>query len=378
MTAKVSVVNCPEYDVKLVYDSIKKALKDINFEIKEGSNILLKPNILNQSKPESAVVTHYTVVDAMCKILKEKNCKISIGESSGNPLGVGGTKKAFETSKIKDVANKYDAKIVAFEAEKLITESINGKVLKKITFAKCIRDFDRIINLPKLKTHMYTNYTGAIKNTYGFVPGALKIKYHQIGSNIQIFGNILLDIYSKLTPHLNIMDAIIGMEGNGPNAGEPKQTGYILASSNGIALDLIAQKMIGLPEGDQVITNLAKKRGIFNDKIEVIGKLPLIKYKTSSDKIRKLPSFLRVFIDSQGEYKPFVDVSKCIKCGACAEVCPREAIKLKPYPVIDHKKCIRCYCCHELCQRKAINLKQKAILRLARKIPSLKKAFGLN
>src|SRR3989338_9962126 len=79
---KVSIVKCDNYNVDKIYHAIKKTLKDINFEIKNGINVLIKPNVLAGNEPKKATVTHPVFIEAICKILKEKDCKISIGDSS--------------------------------------------------------------------------------------------------------------------------------------------------------------------------------------------------------------------------------------------------------------------------------------------------------
>ena len=76
---KVSIVKCDNYNVDKIYHAIKKTLKDINFEIKNGINVLIKPNVLAGNEPKKATVTHPVFIEAICKILKEKDCKISIG-----------------------------------------------------------------------------------------------------------------------------------------------------------------------------------------------------------------------------------------------------------------------------------------------------------
>lgn len=48
---------------------------------------------------------------------------------------------------------------------------------------------------------------------------------------------------------------------------------------------------------------------------------------------------------------------KCIACGDCEEICPKDAIQIKAaQAIVDHSKCIRCFCCHEVCPEKAIDL----------------------
>ncbi len=74
-------------------------------------------------------------------------------------------------------------------------------------------DSQVIINLPKFKTHNLTTITGAIKNMFGVVPGFTKVGYHLRFDDINVFTGMLLDIVMLVKPTLNIMDGILGIEG---------------------------------------------------------------------------------------------------------------------------------------------------------------------
>ena len=106
MAEKVSVVKCDSYDEELVLEKVREALNLIDFEIKPGTNVLIKPNVLMGKDPEGAVTTHPAIISAVCRILKEKKCNISIGDSAGFMV-LGGTDYALEKSGIKKVAEKY-------------------------------------------------------------------------------------------------------------------------------------------------------------------------------------------------------------------------------------------------------------------------------
>ncbi len=60
------------------------------------------------------------------------------------------------------------------------------------------------------------------------------------------FENALLDLFTTVAPTINIMDGIVGMEGNGPANGKPVRSNMLLASTNGLALDIVAMSQIGI------------------------------------------------------------------------------------------------------------------------------------
>ena len=373
---KVSVLKCDDYNVEEICKVIRKSLENINFEIPKNKKILLKPNVLGQKKPETAICTHPAVLDALCKLFEEN--EIWIGDSGGISA-YGGTKKAFEISGIEAVAKKHNRKLISFEASerKEIIDN-NAKIIKKFILAKEPFMVDLIINVPKLKTHVLMKYTGAVKNMFGCVPGGGKSQKHALAPNEEMFGNLLLDIYQNVKPQLNIMDAIIGLEGDGPgSAGKPKKVGLVIASEDAVALDIVASNIIGYNPLDIKTTKYAIERGLFSkiDDIEVIGekdfkiyfKKPTIKSELAS----KMPKPIVKFVFNLFSIKPYVNKNKCKKCNICANVCPVKAIELKPYPEFDRKKCVLCYCCHENCPYSAIKLSYSGLITSLNKLRNL-------
>ncbi len=376
--AKVSVLKCPNCNVEEIYKVIKESLKNIDFKIPKNKKILLKPNVLGQRKPETAVDTHPAVLDALCRLLKENKNEIWIGDSGG-VSAYGGTKRAFNISGIEKVAKKYKAKLISFEgSERKEIVDNKAKVIKKFILAKEPFMVDLIINVPKLKTHVLTRFTGAVKNMFGCVPGGGKSEKHAIAPNEDMFCNLLLDIYKNVKPGLNIMDAIIGLEGDGPGSGgKPKKVGLIIASKDAVALDIVASTIIGYRPLDIKTTKYAIKRKLFSsvDDVKVVGeknlkvdfKKPIRKNTLASN----MPKFMVKFVFNVTSFKPYVRKKKCKKCGICADVCPVNAIKLEPYPEFDRKKCVLCYCCHENCPYSAIRLNYNILIKVYRKVKDL-------
>ena len=358
----VSIVKCPAYIQKNVDEAVERSLKNIKFVVSNGSKVLVKPNILMAKIPEYAVCTHPAVIEAVCKILKRRGCKIVIAESSG-----WNTAQGFEISGIRAVGEKYGAEIVILENGKITSKIIDGKVLKELKTSPTIDSVDYILNISKMKTHSLTNVTGAVKNIYGLVPGTTKALYHMKGNTEELFADILIDIYTHYRPKisLNIMDAVIGMEGEGPGNGDPKNTGLIIASIDALALDVIQARIMGFRPEDMPCLKAAVKRGLIGLKdVKVIGdftntNIPIIKYAPPGKKsLVNVLSMAKSFIFKSAPLIPDVDTKKCVKCGICAKLCPVKCITMKPYPKFDRKICIKCYCCHEHCPQGAIYLKK--------------------
>lgn len=383
MKAKISLVKCSDYEQEKVEKAVLESLNLIggleNF-VKTGQKVLLKPNLLAGEPPEKAVTTHPAVVRAVIRLVKACGGIPMVGDSPGlefNP-NYNLFKKICQTTGIWAAVEEEGAEIVHFGSAKKEVEFPEGRIYKKIILSEAVTKADVIINLPKLKTHSLTTYTGAVKNLFGCIPGLHKAEIHfRAAEKRDMFCRILVDIYRLVKPSLTIMDAVIGMEGEGPHHGSPKEIGLILAGTDGVALDTVACSLIGI-DPLSILTNKFGQEdgaGISDLKeIEVIGeKIEEVKIKNfrvvkGLGFTEKLPAFCRNFLTNYLFVKPTLNKEKCKGCGICVRHCPMHAIEMKDgKPVIDYRKCIRCYCCSELCGEDAMELNRNWLQKLVAK-----------
>lgn len=369
----VSVAQCSSYDqaeVDRALDQSLELLGGLEQFVKPGQKVLLKVNALMAAPPEAAVTTHPALVEALVKKIVKLGAIALVGDSAGNATDR--IEKVLEVCGIKQAVEQASGKIISFQ-DSGITE------IKGIKISKAVLDADIVINLPKLKTHTWTLYTGAIKNLFGCVPGFHKARYHSLLPRPADFSTMLVDLLEIVKPRLNIMDAVWGMEGSGPSAGRPRLFGALLASADAVALDAVAAQAIGYPPFEIEMIQQAHQRGLGVGElaeIEVVGaKLEEITQKnwrhaSSTYSITKhLPEFIydlaRPLIDRLLRVNPKIDQEKCKKCLVCVKSCPAKTINFKKNRVeIDLKGCIMCFCCHELCPYKAIELKRSWLAKL--------------
>ena len=194
-----------------------------------------------------------------------------------------------------------------------------------------------------------------VKNIFGFVAGARKAYLHSVFHSEEEFAGLLVDLYERITPQLNIIDGVIGLEGNGPGTGgTPKKTGLILASKNAVALDIVASRTIGYDPMSVMTNKIAVERKLVEDNITVVGDNIKVEYQKPKSVRQLLPGFLVKRLSKHHVFYPHILPAKCTKCGICAGVCPQKAIANF---VVNRKKCIACYCCQEFCPDHAIDLK---------------------
>ncbi len=349
--AKVSVVKCESYDEAEVVAAVKQALKDADFRIPSGKKVLLKPNCLGAFAPDMAITTHPAVLAALIRLFREKDCDVVIGESSGMAQKFS-TERAFDECGITKIAHELNVKLMAFEKGRIKQIELKGY---KIGIADGIQGYDLIVNVAKLKTHELMKFTGAVKNIFGFVAGARKAYLHSVFHSEEEFAGLLVDLYERITPQLNIIDGVIGLEGNGPGTGgTPKKTGLILASKNAVALDIVASRTIGYDPMSVMTNKIAVERKLVEDNITVVGDNIKVEYQKPKSVRQLLPGFLVKRLSKHHVFYPHILPAKCTKCGICAGVCPQKAIANF---VVNRKKCIACYCCQEFCPDHAIDLK---------------------
>ena len=325
----------------------------------EGKKVLIKPNVLRRAAPEEAVTTHPAVVKAIVdRVLESKPGALWVGDNPGL-VGYGENEDCFKAAGLKEAAGKHYMNINEKSAAVPFAPVAEGT----IQVSSAVLEADIIISVPKFKTHGLTVLSGAIKNNYGILPGALKGLLHQRAGNPQAFQRTMLDVFKLRVPDLFIMDAILGMQGNGPAGKDLRHIGLIMASDNAVAMDAVMARMVGLDPRSLLALVLAAEQGLGsfeNDDIRIDGE-----FKTLPDfRLPPMPESgyaapgMQQFFDNALAVNPVVNSELCTSCAKCAEICPAKALRMEgSFLRVDLGKCIKCYCCQELCPQSAIQLK---------------------
>jgi uncharacterized protein (DUF362 family)/Pyruvate/2-oxoacid:ferredoxin oxidoreductase delta subunit len=290
-----------------------------------------------------------------------------IADSPGGPYTKQMLKSVYVGTGMDEIATREGA-LLNFDLGTTPMSSNGGLVCSSFDIINPVAKADVVISAAKLKTHGQMIYSGAVKNLFGSLPGLVKPEFHFRYPEKPIFGDMLVDLCETIKPAISFIDGIIGMEGNGPSGGEPKELFLTLASCNPHSLDLYACDVVGFkPDDIPTLASAVKRKLCPSDisELEIKGDVNVkqVKFKapdsSSLDFASKLPSFIRRPITNLLTPRPAIMFKKCIGCGKCAESCPQHIISIvESKAVIDYSKCIKCYCCHEMCPIRAIEIKR--------------------
>lgn len=372
----VGVQRVGEYERVLVKEGLVRLLEPLGGMaryVKPGERVLIKPNMLSAKPPEAAVTTHPEVLRGVIELVQQAGGIALVGDSPG----FGSARRVAERSGVLQVIEETGAQFVPFTESAPVA---GAGTFRQFELARPYLEADRLINLPKLKTHEMMTVTCCVKNLFGAVVGTQKAAWHlKAGADKELFAEMLLEVYRLREPDLNIVDAIVAMEGNGPGSGDPCEVGLLLAGDNAVAVDIIAAEIASLPKKLLYLENAARRLelpGSQRRQIECCGlsveearcrpfKLPHL-----SDVQFGLPRFLKNRLRNQFTSRPEVITKKCELCGVCLRACPPEAIRIEGGRLhFDYQRCIRCFCCRELCPHAALRLKDGGLLALIKKIP---------
>ena len=245
MKSQVYLQKFDSYSLDGVVQFIRNSLKVLDPEASmfgHGQKVLLKPNLLRGFKPDRCVTTHPLVIEAVCQVLKDLSVShivISDSPALGSLSAV--ARKAGYTF----LEKKYGVQILPLSNP--ITFE-NAEQVPHLKIAGCLQHYDRIINLPKVKSHCQMTMTLCIKNLFGLVIGKRKPALHCLVKNDKLkFGKMLIDIARYVNPCLSIVDGIEAMQGQGPINGTPYPLGVMGASQDMTALDLIFAHLLKMP-----------------------------------------------------------------------------------------------------------------------------------
>ena len=240
--SRVAILHEDSYDGPLDRTLIEGLrLFDLNLR---GKTVLLKPNLVEYI-PGAEVNTDPRLVGAAASAFLALGAKtVLVGEGPGHQrdtvlvLAEGGLETELRERRIRFVdLNRDEIRKVPLETP------FTG--LDCLWLPRTVLTSDLVVSMPKVKTHHWAGVTLSMKNLFGVVPGVAygwpKNLLHWKGIDRSI-----LDINAAVPAHFVIADGIIGMEGNGPLHGAPRNLGRIVLADDPVAADFVCTRLMGL------------------------------------------------------------------------------------------------------------------------------------
>lgn len=376
MSETVALASCRDYDRSVVEEKVGLLLELLGGPgsfASEGQSVFIKVNALTALTPDKGVTTHPEVVRAVVKQFRRVTDRVTIGDSPGGPFATAYVKRVYERAGFAEVARETGARLM-LDVKARQVKVPAGVALRSITVCSEMDEADCLVSVSKFKTHMFMNVTGAIKNLFGAVPGMNKVGYHSRFPRDRDFADLIVDVMLAASADLNIVDAVVGMDGNGPRAGDLVDMGLLAAGRSAPAVDRLMMEVVGLDADANKPLAAARRRGLaggrredilaIGDAVEDVAcegfRLP-----TRKDLGERVPDFIMTRLGNLTAPRPFPAASRCRACGMCVEVCPADAIAISGgVAIVNPGRCRKCYCCHELCEHDAVDLHRPPLARL--------------
>ena len=377
---EVAIAACQDYAAEHCRAALEQALAPLGglAWVQPGMRIALKANLVSFLKPEAAGTTHPGILIALTEMLRARGADVVLGDSPGGLYTGAYVNRIYAVTGMRQVQahgaelnENFSVAQASFPA---------ARRARTFSYTAYLDDCDAIINVCKLKTHGMMGLSAAAKNMFGAVPGTVKPEYHFRYPEAMDFAHMIVDLDEYFRPRLQIVDAVVGMEGNGPTSGTPRAVGCVLAGHSPHKVDLLCARLIGLGADRVPTLRAAWERELAPqtvEELEIAGDwrqfvVPdyriLPGHRDTQFRPRaggawgKLSAW--VIRRAMGA-EPALQKRKCVGCEVCKRVCPASAITMEQgKPKIHRAACIRCFCCQEFCPHGAMVVHRTAIARL--------------
>jgi uncharacterized protein (DUF362 family) len=251
-----------KYDAEKIRLSVIQAFEELNLDLRGKQSAFLKVNIVRPTGPESGVVTHPVVVEALVSALREHGVReITIGE--GSAAGVD-TEKAFGKAGYLDLARRMGVRLLDINHARTVQKPWDFGMLE---LPADLVESDLYVNVAKMKTHFHTVVTLSMKNQQGLLTWAAKKANHR---DRDLFES-LVSIAKVIQPDLIVVDAIDAMEGEGPTQGKKKHTAVMVYGDDMVETDTACCQFMGVSPSSIRMLQSARNQEFGRREIEIKG-----------------------------------------------------------------------------------------------------------
>src|SRR6266481_6036368 len=241
-TSRVAILEAKSYQTSLK-DIINRGVHLLKLDVK-GKRIVLKPNLV-EFDPAGVINTHPAVIEAAIDSFRSLGAReVVVAEGPGHRRD---SEYLLTASGIYDVIREHRVRYVDLNTDDVRLTELRSDFtnLRQLYFPETLFNADLLVSMPKLKTHHWAGVTLSLKNMFGVIPGSV----YGWPKNILHWAGIdraILDINAAVGPDFAIVDGIMGMEGNGPIQGTPKECGVLVLGDNPVAVDATCCRVMGI------------------------------------------------------------------------------------------------------------------------------------
>ena len=259
----------------MIRDVAEKSMGGMQNIVKAGDKVFIKINTVVPSPPNNGFTTDPRMLEALIELVKEqKPGRITVGERCAQGVD---TMTAMIGCGIKDVTDRQGVELLPLEKGKWVMYKIDRPIsFNEFPLPVAVKEADCYIGLPKMKVHIHTTLTNALKLQFGNLPDYdWMARCHRD------------DIYQKIVnltraanPKWFVTDSLYACQGNGPFSAYSEDLirdfNTILAGSDPVAVDTVAEAVMDWdnPGCNAPATVLAASEGLGTNKIkdiEVLG-----------------------------------------------------------------------------------------------------------
>jgi len=252
----VALTRCPDYRPENIAPAVTRQISllgGLDKFISPGDTVLLKPNFIAPKPRRFAVQTDPEIILALARLLKDLGARPFVGDSPA----WGNTHACIKALDLEEPLRKLNVPVKQLNHPQRL--KIAGS---RLGLSAVALEADKIINLPKFKSHQQLVATFAVKNMFGCVSGKEKAFWHFAkGKHLNDFCRMLIEIYQRLSPALTIIDAVVAMDGPGPISGNPKPLGFLIAGADPIACEALCCRLININPDELPLLQTAAKIG---------------------------------------------------------------------------------------------------------------------
>jgi uncharacterized protein (DUF362 family) len=268
--SRTAILAHDSYDAGMA-DTISRGL-DLCGVMVAGKRVLIKPNLVEYD-PAGVINTHPDLIAAAVEVFRMRGAHdVVVGEGPGHRRD---NEYLLDASGLAYALRFTGARYVDLNTDAVRNVPLRTRFteLRSLYLPESLLQADLLVSMPKLKTHKWVGTTLSLKNMFGIIPGAVygwpKNVLHWQG-----VGESILDINAALDmPRFNIVDGIVGMEGNGPIQGQARHSGVLVFGADPAAVDATCARLMGIdPERVEYLSRAGEFLGnTLEEHVEQVG-----------------------------------------------------------------------------------------------------------